>query len=1118
MKRTNGAILSGLMMVAALSVAFAAPNDGSAQVFAIKPARTFDFSVSEGTRMNPDVSPDGRQLVFELLGDVYVLPIEGGAARALTQGPAVDHHPRFSPDGRHIAFLSDRSGTDNLWIMNADGSGARMISRQSATERPKQVRFFMTPSWSPDGQSVLAAVASELTFYGAEDIRRFPLDGGADTSVTNAPPIDVATRPVFTAKRSPFPLEGVDPQLTADAGTLYYSKRTPLVRLNDEKLMPQYQVGKLDLNHGDLQVITNAPMGAFTPRLSPDGRWLVYAVRHDADTGLRVRDLASGEDRWLVFPVDRDGVENWWTESLVNAYSFLPDSASLVTSFEGKLWRIEVPTGKVQPLPFIAKVHVEAGAPLRSPVTLNVEGPVQARYSTGHKLSPDGRTLVFETLGRIWIKRWPNGEPRRLTQDGGAWDEEADPSWSADGRAIVFSGFSLDGAKGHIYETTVASGCTRAVTAQPGYYLKPVLTPDDQTIVALQARADGDALYAGVAQAQIVRVSRREGTKVPVLPVSFGLNAPDLIVLKAAPDRVYFIDGSGTLISVRLDGSDQRKHLSLQGLGVGAVGVNSAMQVARALLDASGRTLIVQHNATQFGQIDRIDVSALDLLAQRPATNDVPTTAEGGSMRKAVRRVTALEGGLSPFWSADGREVLFTIGERVLKVASDAANTPTDVTRIGLSEAAPQRDGAVLLSGARLLTMTGEPVIERGDILIEGRRIKAIGAAGAVDAPRGVHRLDVSGLTIMPGLVSSHSHHFEGGQISPLVTAEWPLQAKLAYGVTTVFDPAPPLRLFTMADRIRSDRAVGPRVLLTGPIVLWNDPVGSVADADRIAGRGRSYGECCMKIYDVGGRLNRQWLFDAVHRAGMTPIPESEGSLNASLALLLDGVTHLPHGLAMPAYDDVTQLLVRTGASMSYQFNTLVGNGGPSTSFYFYNHLLNEQDPMLRRWIPHQYLQVNNRRRVNVADEEYVFRMYGQHLASMMDAGVPIHVGEHGVLHGLANHWAVWALANGAGNQRALEAATILAARALGIDSQVGSLAPGKLADLIVISDDPREDIRATAKLRYVMKEGELFDPQTLDRLAPTTRTGPKPWWRDLDPVSRPGATSAGGVAPWHRH
>ena len=107
------------------------------------------MTTDEGSWMNVDVSPDGRTLAFDLLGDIYTMPIAGGTPTRIAEGLAFEHQPRFSPDGRRIAFTSDRGGGDNIWVMNVDGSDKRQVTKED-------FRLLNQPTWSPDGRFIAA--------------------------------------------------------------------------------------------------------------------------------------------------------------------------------------------------------------------------------------------------------------------------------------------------------------------------------------------------------------------------------------------------------------------------------------------------------------------------------------------------------------------------------------------------------------------------------------------------------------------------------------------------------------------------------------------------------------------------------------------------------------------------------------------------------------------------------------------------------------------------------------------------------------------------------------------------------------------------------------------------
>src|SRR5262245_51279659 len=147
-----------------------APKEG----LITKPARTIEFSTDEATWMNIDASADGKSLLVDVLGDLYTLPVEGGEAKPLTSGFAWDYQAKYSPDGRQIVFISDREGSDNVWIMNADGSGAKALTKEKKF-------MFTSPTWSPDGQYVVArryGVYPYDSYLRKYELWMFHRDGG----------------------------------------------------------------------------------------------------------------------------------------------------------------------------------------------------------------------------------------------------------------------------------------------------------------------------------------------------------------------------------------------------------------------------------------------------------------------------------------------------------------------------------------------------------------------------------------------------------------------------------------------------------------------------------------------------------------------------------------------------------------------------------------------------------------------------------------------------------------------------------------------------------------------------------------------------------------------------
>ncbi|MFT6828099.1 MAG: Tol biopolymer transport system component, partial [Roseivirga sp.] len=387
----------------------------------LKAERTLEFNTKEGTWLALDLSPDGKTIIFDMLGDLYTMPFAGGKATRLTNGMAFDSQPRYSPDGKSIVFTSDRSGNDNVWTMDLESKETKQITKSSNEN-------MQSAEWSPDGDYLVVS-------RGRRNLKLFMYhkDGGGG----------------FQLIKEPASLKTVEPAFSPDGRYIYYSRRNGAWNYNAQ--LPQYQVSVYDREDGSNNTITSRYGSAFTPTLSPDGKYFVYGSRYEEQTGLVIRDLKSGDEHWLAYPVQRDDQESIAPLGVLPAMSFTPDSKELVASYGGKIWRIPVAGGSAVEIPFEVDVELELGPRLKFeyPISDNEEMIVtQIRDGVP---SPDGKKLVFTALNRLYTIDIPSGEPKRLT----SFDmTEAQPTWSPDGKSIAFVTWS-DTEGGSIYKLTM---------------------------------------------------------------------------------------------------------------------------------------------------------------------------------------------------------------------------------------------------------------------------------------------------------------------------------------------------------------------------------------------------------------------------------------------------------------------------------------------------------------------------------------------------------------------------------------------------------------------------------------------------------------------------------------
>jgi Tol biopolymer transport system component len=1063
----------------------------------LKPDRKIEFTTDEGTWISLDVSPDGKTIAFELLGDIYTLPIAGGDAKLIDGGMAFDSQPKFSPDGQWIAFLSDREGSENVWIMRADGSDAKQISKEVSAE-------FASPSWSPDGNYVFVSKAG----FGINtfEIWMYHVQGGSGVQVTKAKPAPTTPR----EQRH----NAVGVTASADGKYLYYAMRHGGFAYNAQ--LPLWQIARRDRKTGDEDVLLQQLESSFRPVLSPDGSQILYVTRYETESGLRVRNLQTGDDHWVKYPITRDDQESRFTRDLFPGYAFLPDGKEVVYNQDGKIRRLNLATGTEAVIPFTAKVSQQLGPKLDFPQRVE-EGPVKARLIQDPVESPDGKQLAFSALTHLYRLDLPSGKPRRVTSGNAG---EFQPAWSPDGKTIAYVTWTNQG--GQLWKVPTAGGTPQQLSKSSGVYSNPAWSPDGTKIVALRGNAydrENSGFDIGqTANADLVWIPADGGDATLILPAR-GAGGPHFTHEK---DRIYVYTPQG-LVSLRYDGTDRRTHLQVKGQGIFYAEEPVAADDVQPSPDGQW---VLAHISNQ-----------LYLIAMPTVGGEAPTV-NVASASVPVKRLTDI--GADYFaWADDGKTVIWAVGASLFRepISAISFELPQEEKKEGekkdadKKEAAEKKDaggsaseakkkqekkeekklkeqeknveeiavsvevprktpqGTVVLRGATVITMKGErgseEVLKNADIVVENNRIKSVGAKGGV--PAGAKVIDVRGKTIVPGFIDTHAHWLEIRR-GILDTQNWAFLANLAYGVTSGLDVQTFSNdMFAYQDLVDTGDIIGLRAFSTGPGVFSENNFQSTEEVKGVLTKYKKYyGTHNIKSYVVGNRKQRQYMVEAAKELEMMPTTEGALDLKLNLTHVIDGFHGNEHTLPItPLYKDVIQMFAQSGIA---ETPTLIVNyGGPFGEDYFYESYNVHDDVKLNHFTPHRIIDEKSKRRGGwFRKDEYAFPKLAAQMAKLERAGGLVGVGSHGQLQGLGYHWEMWMLASGGMTPiEVLRCATVNGSQIVGRPQDIGSIEPGKLADLLILDKNPLEDIHNTNSVHWVMKNGELFEGDTLDQIWP---------------------------------
>jgi imidazolonepropionase-like amidohydrolase/Tol biopolymer transport system component len=1023
------------------------------------PSKKVIITTDEGTWMNLDVSPDGKTIVFDLLGDIYSIPVTGGKATLLAGGKAWEIQPRFSPDGKLISYTSDRDGGDNIWIMNSDGSDKHPLTKET-------FRLLNNASWTPDGQFLVARKHFTGTrSLGAGEMWLYHKTGGDGIQLTN---------------RKNDQQDAGEPTVSPDGKFVYWSEDVtpgPTFEYNKDPYKGIYAILRLNRQTGQIETVTGGAGGACRPQISPDGKLLAFVKRVRLKSVLYIHNLSTGEE-WPVYDdLSHDQQETWAIFGVYPNFGWTPDSNNIIFYAKGKIWNLNINSLNAVQIPFEVTSTQTITDALHFPQKV-FQDEFTVKMIRQLTTSPDGKTVAFNAAGYIYTKSLPNGTPSRITATN---DFEYEPAFSPDGKSLVYVDWS-DMLKGSINKIDLTTCQVTRLIAEKGFYYSPKFSNKGDKIVYRKGEGNETSGFAFGKNPGIYTVSANGST--PKMIINNGIYPQ----FSTDDSKIYYQSSEG----------DKKAFKMMDTTG------------------ANQQTLYTSKYATQFNPSPDGKWMAFTELYNCYITPMVYTGGEQdlSATNKAIplSKLTR-DAGTYLHWSKDSQTLMWTLGPkyfvRDIRNAFPFAADGTDKTPVSdtvgididLKLKTDVPDGKIAFKNVRIITMKGDEVIENGTIIIYQNKITAIGKSSDIQIPEDAKVYDLSGKTIMPGIVDVHAHlHTSPDGISP--QQDWNYYANLAFGVTTAHDPSSNTEMvFSQSEMLKAGNMVGPRVYSTGTILYGADGdfktvINSLDDARSNLRRLKDVGAFSVKSYNQPRREQRQEIIEAARELQMEVVPEGGSTFSTNMNMILDGHTGIEHNIPVwPVYKDVKTLW--NNSKSGYTPTLIVCYGTQFGENFWYDRTEVWKNEHLLNFTPQSIVDARSLRRSTSQYGDYGHIEVSKYVKQIADGGTKVNLGSHGQLQGLGAHWELWMLTQGGMTpMQAIRCATMNGASYLGMDKEIGSLETGKLADLIVLNENPLDDIHNSDKIKYVMVNGRLYDADSMNETGNREKPRIPFWWQ----------------------